>query len=213
MTTRLLLVRHGQTDSNAEGRSQGRRDTSLNERGRAQATALVAALLPHQPVAIYSSPSERARETVAPLAEALGLAVSTDERLAELDQGELDGLLPAEMRERAPDFLRRWMTEDPTDLQMPGGESMGQAQRRMVAAVEAIAAAHPEQPVVAATHNLALRALLCRALDVPLASFRRFRTDVASLSIVEVRLDAPEERRFAVETLNERCHLPDPDGG
>ena len=205
MTTRLLLVRHGETDSNAEGRTQGRRDVPLNERGRRQAAALAEMLREHAPTTVYSSPAGRARETAGAVAGALGLEVTIDERLAELDHSELDGLTGAEMRERYPEFLRRWRDEDPAELRIPGGESMGDAQIRMVAAAESIAKTHRDGTVVIASHNLALHALICHALGTPLASFRQFRQDLAALTILEVYDDGA----FAVVTLNERCHLPE----
>ena len=208
MTARLLLLRHGETDSNVEGVPQGRREVPLNDRGRRQAAAVVEMLRGYQPVAAYSSPSGRARETVAPAAEALGLEVAIDERLAELDQGELDGLTPQEMRERHPEFLQQWRGEGLAEVRMPGGESMADAQRRMVAATESIAEAHADQTVVVVSHNLALGALLCHALGVPLAGFRRFRRDLASLSVVDVH----EGQQFVVVTLNERCFLPEDAG-
>ncbi len=205
MTARLLLLRHGETDSNVEGRSQGRRDVPLNARGRRQAEAVVETLREHAPVAAYSSPSARARATVAPAAAALGLEVVVEERLAELDQGELDGLTMQELRGRHSEFLEQWRGEDVAEARMPGGESMAEAQRRMVAAAESIAESHPDDSVILVSHNLALGALLCHALGVPLARFRRFRRDLASLSIVDVR----EGGEFVVVTLNERCHLPE----
>ncbi len=209
MTTRLLLVRHGETDANAEGRTQGRREVPLNALGRRQAEALVGALQPYEPRAMYSSPASRARDTAAPLASALGLDVQVDDRLAELDQGELDGLTREELRRDHASFLRRWREEDPADVRMPNGESMADAQARMVAALVDVAAAHPDATVVVVSHNLATRALLCHALGVPLVAFRRFRHDLASLAVVDVTADG----RFNVVTLNERCHLPGDDAG
>ena len=205
MTARLLLLRHGETDSNAEGRSQGRREVPLNARGRRQAAALVEMLRGHAPVAAYSSPSGRARATVAPAAKALSLEVVVDDRLAELDQGELDGLTMQDLRGRHTEFLEQWGGEGVAEARMPGGESMADAQRRMVTAAESIAEAHPDDSVILVSHNLALGALLCHALDVPLARFRRFRRDLASLSIVDVHAGG----EFVVVTLNERCHLPE----
>lgn len=199
---RLLLVRHGQTDSNVEGRSQGRRDVPLNEHGRRQAAALAERLREPAPAAVYASPSQRAQDTAAAIAAACGVEVSTDERLAELDQGELDGLTPPEMRERDPEFLRRWMSEDPAELTMPGGESLADAQRRMLGAVRDIVARHADETVVAVSHNLALKALLCELLGVPLATFRGFRIDVASVSAVDVLDDGV----FVVANLNDACH-------
>lgn len=209
MTTRLLLVRHGETDANAEGRTQGRRDVPLNALGRRQANALVEALQRYEPRAVYSSPASRARDTGAPLASALALEVRIDDRLAELDQGVLDGLTREELRRDHAVFLRRWREEDPADVRMPDGESMADAQARMVAALVDVAAAHPDATVVLFSHNLATRALLCHALGVPLIAFRRFRHDLASLAVVDVTADG----RFTVVTLNERCHLPGDDAG
>lgn len=214
MTTRLLLLRHGETDSNVEGRTQGRREVPLNAHGRRQAEAAAGLLRAYEPAAVLSSPAQRARETATPVAAVHGIEISVDGRLAELDQGDLDGLTMAELRgPQYEQFLRRWQTEDLTDLRMPGGETMGEAQRRMVEWALAMAEAYPGQTVIAVSHNLALRTLLCRALGVPLQAFRRFRTDLASLTVVDVHDDArqgeDEGARLTVVSLNERCHLSD----
>ena len=129
MTTRLLLVRHGETDGNAAGQAQGRRDVPLNATGRRQAAARAEALRADTLAAVVSSPSARCVETAGAIAAPHGLAVRTDPRLQELDQGTLDGLTMDEMRVEAADFLRHWRTDDPTDLRMPGGETLGEAQR------------------------------------------------------------------------------------
>ena len=203
MTARLLLVRHGETDSNVDGRSQGRREVPLNDHGRRQVIELATALSGRDIVAVIASPTGRARETGAAIARAVGVELVTDERLVELDQGELDGLTPLEMRERDPEFLRRWTEEDPADLQMPGGESLAQAQARMVEAATAAARDHDGRTAVLVSHNLALKSFLCHAFGVPLASFRSFRVDVASVSTVDV----DDGGAFSVLQLNERCHL------
>ena len=205
MTTRLLLVRHGETAANAGGRTQGRLDLPLTDRGQRQAAAVAAMLKPFSPGALFASPAQRARQTADAIAAALALEVLTDERLAELDHGELDGLTGEELRTHHAAFVQRWRDEDPSELRMPGGESLADAQRRMLAATEAIANAHAAQTVVIASHNLALKTLVCHALDVPLASFRSFQLDLASLTVV----DRDEQGQFVVVTLNERCHLLD----
>ncbi|HJM90026.1 MAG TPA: histidine phosphatase family protein [Dehalococcoidia bacterium] len=203
MSTRILLVRHGETDSNAEGRSQGRREVPLNARGREQAASAARVVAAFAPVAIYASTTGRAQETAGAIAGACGLEVASDERLLELDQGDLDGLMPTEMREQAPDFLQRWATEDPADLQMPGGESLREAQHRMLDAVRAIAAAHDGETAVAVSHNLALKALLCAVLGVELVGFRAIRLDTASISAIEVLDDGT----LILAALNGNCHL------
>jgi probable phosphoglycerate mutase len=204
--TRLLLVRHGETDGNAEGRSQGRRYVPLNEHGRTQAASAGTLVASMSPVAVYSSTASRARETASAIAGLLGIEVVTDERLAEVDHGLLDGLTGEQMRAQYGDFVRRWREEDPTDIPIPGGESLGEAQRRMLAAVEAIRAAQGGETVAMVSHNLALHTLVCHALGVPLRAWRLFRIDLASLSVIEIR----EGNQWAVVRLNERCHLTAP---
>lgn len=202
VTTRVYLVRHGETDDNANGRAQGHRDVPLNDRGRAQAAVLAAHFAAIPLGAVWSSDASRAVDTVRAIAAGHSLVVHTDVRLRELDQGHLDGMTSEQMRQAEPELLRRWREDDPADLRMPGGETLREAQRRMVHVVEEIARIHPETDVVIASHNLATRALLCHALDIPLASFRRFRHDLGAIAMVEVRLDAP----WTVDRLNERCH-------
>jgi broad specificity phosphatase PhoE len=203
-TLRLLLIRHGQTDGNAAGRTQGRREVPLNALGRAQAEAVAVRVRDLAPAALYASPAGRAQETAAALAAACGLSIVTDARLAEVDHGELDGMSGEEMRASHPEFLRRWLQDDPRHLRIPGGESLGDAQDRMLAAVESMRAAGADRTVAVVSHNLALHALLCHALGVPLRAFRQFRVDLASLSIAELR----DGDRWSVVQLNEQCHLP-----
>ena len=210
MTTRFLLLRHAEAAGNAAGQTQGRIDHELTERGRRQAATVAASLAPYRPVALYCSPLVRARSTAAAVAAACGLEAVTDERLIEVDHGELDGLTGEQLRERHGPFLERWRDHGFSDLRFPGGESMGEAQKRMLEALDAFAERHGEADVLVVSHNLALKSLLAHALGVALAAQRRFQLDLASLSVVERR---PGEdgapARWSVVGLNERCHLPD----
>ena len=204
MTLRLFLVRHGQTDGNAEGRSQGLRDVPLNERGRQQAAAIGEHLSERPLVAVYASPLLRSLATAEAIATPHGLDVQRDPRLAELDHGLLDGLTGEDLRRDYADFLAEWRDGDPADLVMPGGESMRDAQRRMIAATEEIASRWPDGEVAVVSHNLATRAFLCYALGAPLVTFRRFRHELASYAELE-RLPSGG---WLVARLNEQCHLP-----
>ena len=106
MTT-LLLVRHGETDWNRDGRWQGGSDTSLNDLGREQACSL-AAELDGDIAAVYSSDLARARETAEIVAETLGLEVQVDARLRERGFGSWEGLTTPEIENRFGDSHRRW---------------------------------------------------------------------------------------------------------
>ncbi len=202
MSTRLLLVRHGQTDSAVSGRTQGRVDNPLNATGHRQATALASRLAREHPVVLHASPASRAVATAAPLATMLGLEVHTDARLLEMDYGRLDDLTGAELRAREPAFMARWAEEDPADLRMPGGETMREVQERMLAAITELSQAHAGETVAVFSHGFAVRSLLCGVLGLPMAAFRQIRVDLASISVVEAG-----EGGLLLAMLNEVCHL------
>ena len=203
---RLLLIRHGETDHNAERLALGREDVPLNERGQLQSRALAESLAGASfgaITAIYSSPLQRATATASPLAEALELPVQVETNLIEMEIGEMEGLTFPQVRERYPDFLHDWLSDRLADIPMPGGESLRQVQERGWAAVEAIRDRHPDETVAAVSHNFVILTLLCQVLGLPLARFRSLRHELAAVSVLE--LDAS---RNAVVTMNDRCHLP-----
>jgi broad specificity phosphatase PhoE len=112
--TRLLLVRHGETDWNTTGRFQGQADPPLNANGRAQAASLAAQLAQTRIGAIYSSDLQRARDTAEIVARKLGMTVRVDRRLREINQGEWDGMLTTDIIARYPVewAAREWIPEN-----------------------------------------------------------------------------------------------------
>ena len=202
MTAVLYLIRHGQTAANVDGISQGQRDVPLNALGRLQADRVGARFEGRQLHGVFSSPSSRAGDVAAAIA-GQRLAVTRDPRLAELDQGELDGLSGPEMRERHQDFLERWRTDDAPSLQMPGGESLVEAQARIVESCEQVATEYQGGEIAVVSHNLALRGVLCHALGIPLRRFRQLTVDLAGVSAVTIE----PGRWWRVDYLNDQCHL------
>jgi broad specificity phosphatase PhoE len=198
----LILLRHGETESNRQRLALGREDVPLNEKGRRQAGALASSLDGVTVSAVFASPLRRAVETARPLAEARGLDVQVDEDLTEMAVGELEGLTPLELRDRYGDFLRQWFSTEAGRLRMPGGESLQDVQDRAWAAIERLRERHPEDTVAVVTHNFTIHAILCWALGLPLANFRRFRHDLAAKAVLDVRQD-----RAVVISLNDTCHL------
>ncbi len=212
MNVRFLLLRHAEAEGNAAGQTQGRIDHPLTERGRRQAQAAAGALAHYRPAALYCSPATRARETAAAVGGPLGLEAAVDERLHELDHGDLDGQTIAEIRDEYADFIERWRDGDIGDLRFPGGETMREAQARMLAALDEIATRHGSEDgfteVAVVSHNLALKALLARVIGVPLAAARRLELGLASLTVAERRPgEDGEPAGWSVVTLNDRCHL------
>ncbi len=160
-TTRLVLIRHGETNWNREGRYQGQADPPLNERGRAQARALIEPLRRLGLDLLYSSTLRRAWETAQILAQGLGIPVIPEPRLKEIHQGAWQGMLVTEIQKRYPDLFRAWQ-ERPWDVRPPGGETLAQVQQRVYQAVDDIVARHRGQTVGLVTHRLPIALLLIR---------------------------------------------------
>ena len=201
---RLFLVRHGETESNRLGLALGRNDVPLNERGALQAEQLAAALRREPLAAVYASPLRRALETARPVAGAHGLEVTVEERLIEMDIGELDGLTFAEVRMRYPGLLEEWMSGPGPNMPMPGGgERLVDVQERAWTAVTELAARHGEEEAVAAvTHNFVILSLLTKVLGIELSQFRRLQHAVAAVSVVDFT-----SKRTLVVRMNDTCHL------
>lgn len=198
---RLILVRHGETEHNRGNITLGRFDAPLNDRGRAQAGA-VAASFARPPDAIYASPLVRAFGTAAAIGAVAGVAPVADGRLIEMDVGEMEHLTGAELRERYPDFLRLWLSDDVAQARMPGGETLAEVQERAWAAVGRMRDAHHTGDVIAVTHNFVILALVCRALGLPLSEFRRLRTALAARTMLDIT-----DRGCTLLQLNDVSHL------
>ncbi len=197
---RILLIRHGQTDWNSEGRWQGHIDVPLNGGGLEQAQAL-ALHLKHQPItAIYSSDLLRARQTAAPLAQALGLPVHADARLRELNLGKFQGLTNAEISSQYPQQAVQ-MREDYLGFPFPGGESRRMMQGRALAAFREIAAREPGPEIVVVTHGGTIRVLLM-ALFEDRDDIRRFSLYNTSICTIEM-----EDERFYLTEAAATPHL------
>ena len=150
MTT-LLLVRHGETDWNAEGRLQGHTDLPLNERGRRQAQSLAEELAGQEIAAVYSSDLARARQTAAVVAARLGLPVAVEADLREKNWGTWEGLTAAERERVAYE-----------------GETTAEHRERTLRAVRRIAGRHPGRRVAVVTHGGSLRRVQAAALGIAL---------------------------------------------
>lgn len=148
MTT-LLIVRHGETDWNRDGRWQGHSDTPLNERGREQARELASSL--RDVDAVYSSDLARSRETAEILAAELGLEVRLDPRLRERGFGAWEGLTSAEIQERFADAHGRWQAGE--GFGADDAEPFEAMRARVQAAIDDIAARHPDETVLVVTHG------------------------------------------------------------
>lgn len=180
----LLLIRHGRTDLNAERRFCGAgSDPSLDDQGREQALAL-RARLGDDPELWFCSPQLRARET-ADLLAPRDPPVILDE-LRELDQGDLEGKPIAEALREHGEFFAAWK-RDPSEVRVPGGESMGElAERAELARAEILrrATAGGHRTIAVVSHQMTQAAFTCRALGRPLSQWTEFQLQNARANLL-----------------------------
>jgi len=200
---RILLIRHGETDWNRNGRFQGRSDLPLNQKGRDQAHALALALKDETLTAIYSSPLTRALETARLVMDFHpSVPLFEEEGLVEMNLGEFEGMEAQRWVAEYPDFIKRWR-DTPASVAMPGGESLQEVQTRAIQTLERITKRYPtESTLLLSSHNFVNRTLLCYALNVPLDRFREVRQETAALNVLYA-----QGQQLWAEVVNECSHL------
>ncbi|THF62440.1 histidine phosphatase family protein [Pseudothauera nasutitermitis] len=185
MSTRLCLVRHGETAWNTERRLQGHLDVPLNPTGERQAEATARALAGLAPFdAIHSSDLARALRTAQAAGNALSLPVQIDADLRERHYGAFQGLTHEEAQARHPEDYRRWHGRDP-QFDLLGGESLNTFATRIRHTLERIAAAHPGGRVLVFTHGGVLDVAHRLASGRPLHIPRDFSIPNAGLNWLE----------------------------
>jgi broad specificity phosphatase PhoE len=182
--TRLLLVRHGETEWNAARRFQGHRDSPLTERGRWQAGRLADRLTPLPLAAVYSSDLERTMATATIVAAPHDLPVRPAPDLREAAFGDYEGQTYAELVARYGQAVTHW-SSDPVALAPPGGETLLELQARVARFLRATVLAHPGETVALVAHGGSVRAAVMETLRMELRHFRSLRLDNTSLSVIE----------------------------
>jgi probable phosphoglycerate mutase len=204
---RLIVIRHGETSWNAEGRYQGHLDSPLTALGLAQAHAIARRLVDEKATALYSSDLVRARKTAEIIGTMIGLEVRLEPRLREQHLGVFQGLSKEEVKQKFPDERRQFKTNDPNYL-LPGGESARQAFDRMMACFEELACRHAGETAVIVGHGGTVTALLRHTLNLSLDAGRRFRRPNAGWNVF-----ACDAGRWVLETWGDLSHLAVNDGG
>ena len=182
--TRLLLVRHAETDEAMRGRCYGRLDVGLSKEGRRQARALGAALEAQSLAAVYSSPLVRALDTARAIAAPHGHEPRTVDELREIDFGALEGLAYDEIRDERPELFREWMAR-PTSVRFPGGEAFADLRARVLPAIAEIRRRHEGEVVALVAHGGVVRVTLADALGLGDGAVFRLGQSYGGLSVVD----------------------------
>ena len=210
--TEILLIRHGETDWNAERRLQGHIDIALNAEGLRQAQALGRALRGEALDAVFSSDLQRAYHTAQAIAAGRGIEVQTDPGLRERCYGAFEGLRHDDIRQRYPQAYAAWQARE-LDARLPAGERTAETLRefaaRAVGAVAGLAVAHNLRRIAVVSHG-GLLECICREargigwdaprdFDIRNASINRLHWNGNALRVLEwgnvahLRQDALDE--------------------
>jgi probable phosphoglycerate mutase len=200
---RLILVRHGASPNNAEGRFTGHTDVPLSQLGRRQAVAVAGALAAEPLAVIVSSDLARARETGDIIAARTGAPLELDANLREIGMGAWEGLTYAEIQRGYPGEWARWQDKG-AFFAPPGGEEPHAMLARVSGTLKRSLGRHPDECVLWVTHGGVIGALICQVMGFGLEHRDQLRRDNAA--ITELLLDGP---RATLIRLNESAHLRD----
>jgi probable phosphoglycerate mutase len=179
----VWLVRHGESTWNAERRFQGSWDAPLSTRGQAQARALAGALADQRFSALYTSPLARARDTARVCGARLGLEPVEVPDLREIGLGEWEGETVDEVVAREADRYQAWL-RTPADHPPPGGEPVPALQGRVHRVLEAWAARHAGERLLAVAHGGVIASALVGFLGLGLNGLWQVRLENASITRV-----------------------------
>lgn len=198
--TRLLFVRHGETEWNEGERIQGQQDVPLNEHGRKQAVALGERLRGTRIDACFASPLKRAKETAQLILQAAGvsLPITPLPELTERGFGAWEKMWVNELK--AIDEFKRWLAE----LSLPAppdGESVAELCERVRKGLNAIIKAVGDGTALVVSHAGPIKAAMCVLLGLPLESYARWHIDNAGLTVVDWH-----EGKVWLVSSNDTCH-------
>ncbi|HTH94372.1 MAG TPA: histidine phosphatase family protein [Rhodocyclaceae bacterium] len=185
-STRICIVRHGETDWNADERIQGQTDIPLNAVGCAQAQAVASGLASERFAVLYSSDLQRARDTATVTAQILNLPLQLEPGLRERRYGEYEGLTREEIKQRGD--YGRYITRD-LDFDFCGGESLQTFAERVENTIGRLAKIHAGQSILIFTHGGVLDIVYRVAMHQPLDTKREFPIPNAALNWISVGND------------------------
>lgn len=201
LKTRFILVRHGETSWNLEGRYQGQIDTPLSSVGIKQGKLVAEALKDVPFDAVYASPLSRSYETAMMCADFHGLKVDKDERLLEINHGKWEGLHTTEIEGQYPDLLKRWRTTV-VDVQMPDGESIEDVRRRAMEAFYDYTEKNKGQTILVVAHDAVNKAVLCDILEMEQTHFWQMKQDNTCINVFEY-----DSGKWRLVLMNSTAHL------
>jgi len=198
--TKIMLIRHGDTDWNVEEIFRGRVDIELNEIGIKQAELLAKHLADEKIVAIYSSPLKRALRTAEIIARSRNVDVTPAPELIDFDYGEWQGLSHDTVKEKYQTLYTKWLNT-PHLVKMPKGESLDDVRKRAISLVDQVTASH-EGTVVLVSHRVIHKVIICALLGLNNSHFWNIKLDTCGITTFVY-----QDKRFILEKHNDTSFL------
>ncbi len=180
---KIYIVRHGETNWNLEGRTQGWKDSSLTEQGLQQAKQLAQRLKKEEIQVVFSSNLERATSTAHIIADAIKAPCFYLEDLKEVGFGHWEGLTKKEIGTKYPHQLEAWHNT-PHIAEIPEGEGLKIAQNRICSLYNEILD-REEENILLVSHGTLIKLFIMSFLNMPLADFYKLKQDNCAINIIE----------------------------
>ena len=184
----IILVRHGETEWNLQGRYQGQSETDLSAAGHQQAELLARRLADTSIDAIFSSPLRRAMATAEAVAQGRKGEVVAVSDLIEISHGTWEGLTVEAVKRKFPEQYSLWH-RSPVEVRFPGGESLEDLRARVLPAIQQIARLNSAEVALVCGHDAVNKVILADCFHLPLSEFWRIRQDSTCVNLLEVRED------------------------
>lgn len=201
MTNTIYIVRHGQTEWNLLGKTQGHGNSDLTPRGIEQAELLADSMTKYPIDYIYSSDLGRAYQTAEIIGNKLSIEVEKTEALREMNFGTWEGRIIKDIIEEDPELYKMWRNE-PHLAKIPQGETLSQIKERTDAFIKEINEKYDGKHIVLVTHSLCARIMLLSFLDSDVKNIYRINQANTALNIIELRDYGP-----VVMKMNDTTHI------
>jgi len=193
VTNRIIFVRHGEPEDSARGRCYGKSDVGLSENGRRQIGQTAGWLEKFDVKAIYASPRVRATESARITAEKSGSTVKIENRFAEMDFGDFEGLTYDAVKELYPNLYECWM-KTPTKVEFPNGGSFPKMRKEVLDAVDDLKKIHAGETVAVVSHGGVNRIVLSSVLELRDENLFRLEQNYACANVIDFYGDFPVVR-------------------
>lgn len=201
MTNTIYIVRHGQTEWNLLGKTQGHGNSDLTPKGMEQAELLADSMTKYPIDYIYSSDLGRAYQTAEIIGNKLNIEVERTEALREMNFGTWEGRIIKDIIEEDPELYKMWRNE-PHLAKIPQGETLSQIKERTDAFIKEINEKYDGKHIVLVTHSLCARIMLLSFLDSDVKNIYRINQANTALNIIELRDYGP-----VVMKMNDTTHI------